>query len=469
MRKVYPILFSVFALFLLITPLTHAQICQPDPLCNSGICPDTTTGLPAACAGSAYAATLTVVIPPDTVIFGQTYDIQNITIDSITGMPAGFVYNCEPGSCVFPGGGSYCVILDGFPTAGQVGNYPIVIHSTFSATHPVLPPIMQSVQLTGYDIDVVTGPTPTFTTVQPFCGGTNGSISAVVTGNSPFSYLWSNGDTNTSVSGLPPGQNCLTVTDGNGCLDSLCTTLVDQPGPALDSVTVTGNLCFEDLNGTATAIVTGGTPPLVYSWSQGSGTGPTVTGLPSGNLNVTVVDSNGCADTAFTAIPSPSPLSVSIGHSDETCAGCNDGTANAFITGGTQPYTVSWSNGSTQQSITNLAPGTYVLTVLDDNNCGTTDSITVLMFVSVHEALSREVKVYPNPNQGQFKVAVQFDSPKDFRIELFDLQGRSLHSQSFTDLQEWTGQINPGPLPKGLYYLRLDDGERTANRKIIVR
>lgn len=467
MKRLIPKLFFAFALLFCTAQFSSAQICTPDPLCTGGICPTILTGLPGACVDNPYSATVTIVIPPDTTVSGQTFSIQSVIIDSIAGLPMGFVYDCEPGNCVFPGGGAYCLVISGFPMVSQVGNYPITIHTTISLTHPILPPIVTSNPLPGYDIDITAPPTVAINRTQPSCGGSNGIAICAPNGVGPFSYNWSTGDTGSTLNGLPPGTYCVDVMDANGCTDTACVILTDQPGPDIVNVNTTPNPCFENMLGTASLTLNGGTAPLTYAWSDNS-SGSTATGLGTGNIIVTVTDANGCTDTDTGIVASPSPLSLSIGHSNESCAGCNDGTANAFITGGTQPYTGSWAHGPSAQSLTGLAPGTYTYSVTDSNGCTSTDSITVTVFVGIEEELTDEVKLYPNPNSGVFNLEVNFDAIRDFRVAIFDLQGRRVYNRTISGASTWQDRIDLGQLPDGLYYLRLDDGTRTANRKIII-
>ena len=75
-----------------------------------------------------------------------------------------------------------------------------------------------------------------------------------------------------------------------------------------------------------------------------------------------------------------SSLNLSIAKQDESCANCNNGAANAFVSGGTCPYTYSWSNGASTKEINGLAPNWYVLTVTDQNGNSIKDSIEILSF-----------------------------------------------------------------------------------------
>ncbi|MBI5541402.1 MAG: gliding motility-associated C-terminal domain-containing protein [Bacteroidia bacterium] len=209
-------------------------------------------------------------------------------------------------------------------------------------------------------------------------GGSNGSATISATGGTPgYSYLWSNGGTGTSISGVVSNSYSVTVTDALGCQAS---TSVNITQPTAVSATVTGNvspLCFGGTNGTATVSASGGTPGYTYLWSN-SATTATATGLGAGSYSVTVYDSRSCSSTSSTNITQPSQLSSVI--SSTTNVNCNsgsDGSASVTASGGTVSYTYLWSNGGSTATITNLATGSYSVTVTDSHSCTSTTSTTI--------------------------------------------------------------------------------------------
>lgn len=54
----------------------------------------------------------------------------------------------------------------------------------------------------------------------------------------------------------------------------------------------------------------------------------------------------------------------------------NDGKIRISVSGGTPPYNIKWSNGSTSTLLTNLSAGTYTYSVIDQNNCNATGTVT---------------------------------------------------------------------------------------------
>lgn len=225
------------------------------------------------------------------------------------------------------------------------------------------------------------GMTITASVSKSTCGINNGSIAASVTGGStPYSYSWNSSpvQTTATATNLLAATYTVTVTDSNGCMDSLTVNLDDLGGPAVSISSSTDALCFGDSSGTATSSTTGGTPPLSYVWSPVGGNGVIGTNLPAGSATITVTDDNGCVGSASILINEPTPLSASISHSDVSCFGATDGTAQVVAANGTAPYTYNWSpSGGSNASATGLAPGVYSCTITDDNGCSLVISDTI--------------------------------------------------------------------------------------------
>ncbi|SUJ01322.1 gliding motility-associated C-terminal domain [Sphingobacterium spiritivorum] len=222
--------------------------------------------------------------------------------------------------------------------------------------------------------------TATQTNVSCF-GGSNGTATVAVTGGTPgYTYSWApSGGTNATATGLATGTYTVTVTDANACQITRTVT-VGQPAAALSgTATQTDVSCFGGNNGTATVAVTGGTPGYTYSWAPSGGTGATATGLAAGNYTVTITDANACQITRTVTVGQPAAaLSGNATKTDISCFGGSNGTTSVAVTGGTAPYTYSWSpSGGTAASATGLGIGTYTVTVKDANSCQITRSVTI--------------------------------------------------------------------------------------------
>ena len=104
-----------------------------------------------------------------------------------------------------------------------------------------------------------------------------------------------------------------------------------------------------------------------------------LTGLSSGTYTVTITDANGCNATQSATITQPAAsLSASASSTQQvSCFGGNNGTATVAVSGGTTPYSYSWSNGANTQNLTGLVSGTYSVTVTDANGCTSSSVATI--------------------------------------------------------------------------------------------
>lgn len=206
--------------------------------------------------------------------------------------------------------------------------------------------------------------------------GTNGSISSSVSGGvGPYTYLWSNGSTGTSLSNLVAGNYSITVTDANGC-QKLANATVIQPSQIMPTTSTVNVDCSGGSDGQASVMAQGGTPPYTYVWNTGA-LSSTITNLSGGSYFVTVTDNNGCTATATAIVTLSGSLALTTTPSHVSCFGFNDGAASVSPVGGNAPYIYIWSNGATGASISNIAPGIYSVTVSDAGGCVSIASVNI--------------------------------------------------------------------------------------------
>jgi gliding motility-associated-like protein len=217
-----------------------------------------------------------------------------------------------------------------------------------------------------------------------FCfGGNNGAISLTTFGGQPpYSITWSTGQTGISgLANLGAGVYWVTVTDALGCLRR-DTIAVGQPiAPLSVNVAVNNVSCYGGATGSLISVVSGGTAPYTYSWNTvPAQTSPTASNLPAGSYTLFITDANGCNLTVTGVITQPAaPLSAAVSGTNVLCFGGTTGSASVVASGGTAPYTYSWntSPAQTTSAATNLASGTYTVTIIDSKNCQTTQSVTI--------------------------------------------------------------------------------------------
>jgi len=213
------------------------------------------------------------------------------------------------------------------------------------------------------------------TDITCFAASTGGAGITASGGTSPYTYNWSNTSTTSTVAGLSAGIYTVTVTDANGC-SNISTVSITQPASGINlAETPTGTTCGNP-NGSALANASGGTGTLTYSWSNG-GSAQTISGLSSGNYTVTVTDQNGCTTVSTATVNPSSAITITPSVTNSTCSDISDGGISLIVTGGNPAYTFAWGTGSTNSSVSNLADGTYDVTVSDAGGCESTTTVSV--------------------------------------------------------------------------------------------
>ena len=205
-------------------------------------------------------------------------------------------------------------------------------------------------------------------------GDTTGSITVTASGGAvPYSYSWSNGDTTASNNHLSSGDYVLTLTDANGCIAVIDTSITEPPAIKIEFINITHVFCYGGNNGSTTLHVTGGTPPYTYTWDPSVSTDTIASGLKVGNYTVMVGDSNNCEESASITISEPDSLIVLISGPATVCEREN-AVLTATVIGGTSPYSYTWTPGTMNTSAVTVSPEettTYTVTITDLNGCTT--------------------------------------------------------------------------------------------------
>lgn len=214
-------------------------------------------------------------------------------------------------------------------------------------------------------------------------GGNDGAATVSANGGtSPYTYLWSSSETDSTALSLLADTAYVTITDNNNCI-TVQSVIITEP-PLLTHFMVSNpDLCCTK-SGACTVFISGGTSPFSYWWSNGdsiistSADSSRIDSLYTGSYSVTIVDANGCtdSDTVLVGGSGSPPNALGSNMSIGCFADCN-GWASVNASGGTSPYTYQWSNGETTLIISNLCAGPYPVTVIDANQC-TADAIAIV-------------------------------------------------------------------------------------------
>jgi len=255
-------------------------------------------------------------------------------------------------------------------------------------------------------------PTPitaTFTQTNSNCGSCDGNATVTPGGGSgPYTFLWSNGQTTQTATGLCSGIYFVEVTDANqGCTLQFSVAIGNIGADPL-SVSTTNVSCANSCDGTATATVTG-CPTCTFEWIESNGlvlpqTASTANGLCAGDYIARVTNpGNGCQSVANFSITVPNPLVLTPSSLGITCNGLCDGQVSISVSGGTASYSYQWRDagntlvGSTA-TVGSLCPGTYTVQVLDAAGCTETVTATVATYVFTGITVATSISCFGDCN-----------------------------------------------------------------------
>jgi len=211
------------------------------------------------------------------------------------------------------------------------------------------------------------------------------------TGQPPYTYFWDNGlglGQNHTVNPSSNTTYSVTVTDNNSCTgeSSVDVNILELPSVVvIETEQETCGLA----NGIATAIPSDGDPPYSYLWDNGDNSPDGIAeNLSAGFIRVTVTDNNGCTvDGQVNIQTTENHILIPTQISPVSCTGGDDGFAEITIGGGNPTYDLSWDNGISSGSligvgsgtynITNLNAGTYVVELIDSDNCIITENLII--------------------------------------------------------------------------------------------
>jgi len=202
------------------------------------------------------------------------------------------------------------------------------------------------------------------------CGNNSGAIDITVAGGTlPYNYLWNTGETAQDLNGLEAGNYSCQITDANGCLISLNSTINNDNGAiAVANTVVTNENCGSE-DGTINITVTGAANPIDFNWNSGDIT-EDLLNISAGNYSCIITDAMGCETNAnATVVNNSGDLSLNNSIVTNEQCGAADGSIQLVVSGTATPITYLWSNGATTQSIDNLTAGTYSCIITDNNGC----------------------------------------------------------------------------------------------------
>lgn len=280
-----------------------------------------------------------------------------------------------------------------------------------------------------------------------------------LTGSAPYTYLWSNGETTPSISGLTNGSYSVTVTDSKGCQVNKSETVGLVPRLGQVALTLNPPNCYSN-DGSMTLYVSGGTAPFRYQLSNGYdyitfASSNTFDFLVSGPYTITVTDAGLCTLTVSTSLVTSGGFDLlSLTKTDSVCNN-SQGTITITLLGGTPNYNfvLTDTNGISQTIVSptptvvfsNLGGGTYDLSISDNGPC------ILNQTVIINEVSTLSISVFPtNANCLGPNGSVYIETYGTSSIYTYEVNG-------FAPVQTSNSNYTFNGLPEGVYYATVTD------------
>jgi len=307
---------------------------------------------------------------------------------------------------------------------------------------------------------------PQTTLYHPSCPGiADGSIALSFENNHPEfnSYvLWDTGETGFSLSGLLHGNYTCVYYFGDGCEESFLFSL-NEPVAPIPQVSSGNVQCFEGSDGFIEVSNAGSAGLLEVTWSNGL-SGAYLNNLTAGQFAFVLTDSLGCSASGSIEIDEPEPLQLMLELSN--ALDTLGGSAIASPSGGTPPYSISWSHGEWGEVQNDLQAGVYSVTITDDNDCILTEQFEILQEYSIginNPEYAIGNVIYPNPGSGIAQLNPTYCGNIE-SIIVYSISGEPLLNE----------QISPSicllsfrTLPAGSYILELKSATKTVREKYL--
>ena len=299
------------------------------------------------------------------------------------------------------------------------------------------------------DTAVIAPSTPVdlqFSHTNVLCAGElTASAEAIVTGGTlPYNFEWANNTqvfTGNPINNLGAGTYNLKLQDAVGCTVA-GSVIITQPEALKIEITTKSSYC--DLsNGSASAIITGGTLPYRFLWTPNRNTTSTLNNVRAGNYRLTVVDQNNCSASTVTTILNDKPKPIFLGNDTTLCPG-----DKIVLSPGTY-RTYRWQDNSVLPNYVVTNPGIYTLEATDDLACTLTGTIKIIGdcgFIFFPSAIT------PNNDARNdfFGPLGILSTVKDYSLLIYNRAGQ-LVFKSTDPFTKWDGKLQGNRVVPGTY------------------
>lgn len=220
-------------------------------------------------------------------------------------------------------------------------------------------------------------------------------------GTPPYALSWSNGD-NGNTAQLVAGIHLVSVEDANGCASQEELAIAIFPTINIVASTSVAPTCFGLSNGSIAIDATSTAGIVAYTWTPNVSTSAEATALFAGEYTIEVTNDAGCSASLTVPLDEPSALLANVTIEDNQNG---EGTITANPSGGTPPYSIAWSNGSTSNAI-EVPTGFYSVIITDAAGC-TAELVGLEIVSSVWEEQHLMATAYPNPFENTMHLVAQ--------------------------------------------------------------
>ncbi len=228
-------------------------------------------------------------------------------------------------------------------------------------------------------------------------------------GTLPYTYLWSDAQTNQTATNLDMGTYTVTVTDAHSCTTSSSVNILEGPPNQYINYSLPPS-CHNGQDGKAWIDILQAPLPVQYFWQDpAKQSTDTAVGLSPGQYGVIIQDAKGCMDTLTVVIANTDSMVLTISSTPVGCTGTMDGTATVTVqSGGIPPLSYLWSDplGQTTSTSTALSPGIVIVTITDAKGCSQTAMTDVGTPASLDLTLSVVEATCSNSQDGSASVSV---------------------------------------------------------------
>lgn len=310
------------------------------------------------------------------------------------------------------------------------------------------------------------------------CDGDPVTLTSIATGgNGTINYDWNglgNGDT-LDVIVTSDTTYYLTVTDGCQTPAATDSIFIQAAGPLFATASNDTIICE---GGTLTLGVnaSGGNFVYDYGWSTGDSTS-SITVTPPASLTYTVTVTDGCNHVVVDPV-NVTVLPIEQAGFSFTPTFPQPGQVVTFTNTSINGVSYLWTfgDGSPPSNLQNPThsynpAGNYTVTLIVTGPCG---SDTMVQFITIFTGVldqldGGEVFMYPNPNNGEFNVALSNLEGKEVYINVFDLRGIEVARKVLqVNSPEFREAFDLTNVTKGIYFVRVATERGTATGKIII-